>query len=396
MHSDAQFEPESPGLGARFLRWLPFPERDASGRDMALFALTMLLAFAGLVILYSASAVVAERELDDADYFFMRQIGWLGAGLISLFFFALLPPALLRRLALPMMLGAMLLLLLVFVPGLGHSVASTRDSFHRWLRIGPIVFQPSEFAKVAMVVYLAHVLSRNDRLESEFDMRRLLAPLGLVGAVLALIVLEPQYGTTLCMLGVIVLTLYISGFPMLRLALLFLAALPLLALLLVLWEYRLERFNVWLDPYAYRYEGGYQLVTSFRAFREGGWLGVDLASGFSHRYLTYGHTDFVLALFAEDFGWLGVLALLGLFAAFLWRAVLGVRAVKDPFLFLLGAGSLAMLLLQALLNMFVVTGIVPTTGVSLPFISYGGSSFIVTLAFCGLLLNVSRGSDPAA
>ena len=179
-------------------------------------------------------------------------------------------------------------------------------------------------------------------------------------------------------------------FPMFRLMLVALASLPLLYLLIILWEYRLDRFRVWLDPYAFRYEGGYQLVTSFRAFASGGLTGEDLASGFAHRYLTYGHTDFVLALVAEDYGLLGVAFLLGLFCALLWRACTLLRRLEDPFAFLLGSGSLVMLFFQALLNMGVVTGLLPTTGVSLPFVSYGGSSLIVSLCFCGILINATR------
>jgi cell division protein FtsW len=374
----------------------PIPEgRDAGGRDLVLFGLALGLACVGLVALYPASAVVAERELGDPDAFVRRQFGWFALGIVAMMVTAIVPLKLIRRLALPGMVLAILVLLLVLVPGLGHSVSSDREAFHRWLRLGPIVLQPSEFAKLAMVVYVAAVLSKGDRLQSEYDVRKLAPPLSLVFILLLAIVLEPQYGTTLCMLGVLTIMIYVSGFPMLRLVLLFAATIPLLLLLVVLWEYRLERLMVWLDPYASRHGGGYQLVTAWRAFRDGGWFGADagIAGGFAHRYLTYGHTDFILALFGEDFGALGVLLLLGLFVAFLWRAVLAVRAVDDPFAFLAGAGALVMLILQSVLNMSVVTGIVPTTGVSLPFISYGGSSLIVSLMFVGVLLNVSGQSS---
>ena len=303
--------------------------RDAGNRDMILFALAIALAFTGLIALYPASAVVAERELGDPDVFLVRQIGWFVAGFIVMIVAAVLPLRLARRFALPGILAAILLLLLVFIPGLGHSVSGAGESFHRWLRVGGIVFQPSEFAKVAMVVYVAGVFSKGDALQTEYDMRKLAPPIGLVLFLLLSIVLEPQYGTTLCMLGVLTFMVYISGFPMLRLVLLFAATLPLLLLLVVLWEYRLERLLVWLDPYGHRYSGGYQLVTSFRAFEEGGWFGGEegIAAGFAHRYLTYGHTDFILALFAENFGWFGVFALLALFVAFLWR---GYQAVLSP------------------------------------------------------------------
>lgn len=366
--------------------------RDAGQRDMVLFALSIALCFVGLIALYPASAVVAERELGDADFFLKRQMGWFAAGFLLLLVASIVPLTLIRRLALPGMLGAIVVLLLVFIPGLGHSVSGSGESFHRWMRLGPIVFQPSEFAKIAMVVYVACVFSKGDQLQTEYDMRKLAPPLGLVLFLLLSIVLEPQYGTTLCMLGVLAVMVYLSGFPMLRLFLLAAATVPLLLLLVVLWEYRLERLMVWLDPMAHRYSGGYQLVTSFRAFAEGGWFGSDagIAGGFGHRYLTYGHTDFILALFAENFGWVGVLALLALFVAFVWRGYYAVAKIEAPFAFLLGAGTLVMLVLQALVNMSVVTGLVPTTGVSLPFISYGGSSLIVTMGFVGLLLNVSR------
>ncbi len=383
-----------PNATGRLFQILP-RTRDVAGRDMILFALAVALTAAGMLVLYPASATIAARELGDPDFFLKRQLGWFFAGFVLMLFAAVTPMQLMRRLALPGMLFAIVVLLLVFVPGLGHSVSSSREAFHRWLRIGPIVFQPSEFAKIAMILYVAYVLSRGGELQSEYDVRKLAPPLGLVLFLLASIVLEPQYGTTLCMLAVLVCMVYLSGFPMLRLGLLFLATLPLLALLVVFWEYRLERLMVWFDPYEYRHEGGYQLVTSFRAFREGGWFGGgDIADGFSHRYLTYGHTDFIFALLAEDFGVLGVAVILGLFAALLWRGSMMIRRIEDPFVFLLASGALVMLVLQAVVNMCVVTGLIPTTGVSLPFLSYGGSSLIVSLVFCGLLVNASAHARP--
>jgi len=360
-------------------------------RDMILYALVLALAFAGLLILYPASAVHSQREFGDAAFFIKRQGRWFALGIIALLIFATVPLKFLRKLALPGMLFSIPLLGLVFMPGIGHGVSSSSDNtFHRWIGLGPFTVQPSEFAKLAMAVYLADVLSRGDRLETEYDIKRLAPPLTLVGAALVAIVLEPQFGTTVCLLAVIAALFCISGFPLIRLGAVFLSSVPLLYLLVYLAPYRWSRFRVWLDPLAHRHEGGYQLVTSFRAFREGGVFGQDLAQGFAHRYLTFGHTDFILALFGEDFGLLGTGILIGLFLALLWRAYLLLRRVEYPFAFLLGSAVLVMLVFQALLNMFVVTGLAPTTGVSLPFISYGGSSLIVTLSFCGILINVSR------
>ena len=363
--------------------------QDSHGRDLILFVLLLLLAGVGLLILYPASSVVSSIMRDDPAYYVKRQGLWLAMGFGAMLLAVVLP---LRKLqgAAPFLLGLHILFLLaVFLPGIGHSVASSRESFHRWIGIGPVVFQPSEFAKIAIILYTARILSRDGKMEREFSIRKFFLPAGLLSAALIAIILEPQYGTTLCILMALVTVVFISGFPLIRLAVLFLSMIPILLLVGFLGEYRLDRFRVWLDPYQYRLEGGYQLVTSFRSFHEGGIFGTDLSTGFGHRFLTYGHTDFILALLAEDYGWLGVILLLALFLSFLWRAGILLQHVEDPFSFLLGTGSLVMLISQALLNMAVVTGILPTTGVSLPFISYGGSSLIASLIFGGLILNAT-------
>ena len=302
-------------------------------------------------------------------------------------FFSSVRLQLLRRFASLTILFSLFLLLLVFVPGLGQSIDSSHGSFKRWLNLGAFTVQPSEFSKMALVIFLASTLSRK-RAEGLYA---LLKPALLIGSVLLAILLEPQYGTSLCMLGFVFIMVYIAGFPLVRLLSLLLSFLPLLGILLVFWPYRLERFYVWLNPYQYRFDGGYQLVTSYRAFQEGAWWGGDLAHGLAHRYLTYGHTDFAFPLFAEDFGWFGVCFLLLSMAFFMWRSLFLLAKIKDdPFACLLGSGALMMLMSQSILNLFVVTGLVPTTGIALPFLSYGGSSLITSLCLCGLLLNATR------
>lgn len=364
--------------------------RDSAGRDLILFILILLLAMTGLLILYPASALTAKLETGNPEFFINKQLLWFVIGLAGMFVAATVPLERVRTLSLPLLILSLVLLILVFVPGIGHSVHSSNESFHRWLGYGGVTFQPSEFSKLAIIFYAAHILARNLKEDSEYDYMKLIPPAILIGLVLVAIVVEPQYGTTICILGAGVVLVYVSGFPMIRLFLLFIASLPILLLLGLLQKYRLERFRVWLDPYEYRFQGGYQLVMSFRSFEEGGIFGTEIASGIGHRYLTYGYSDFVLALFAEDYGLMGVFFLILLFLLFSWRVVWNLRKIYEPFPFLLGAGSLAMLVGQALLNMSVVTGILPTTGVSLPFVSYGGSSLVTSLIFGGLLLNVSR------
>lgn len=353
--------------------------------DLWIFLNTLLLGGCGLLILLSASALQANLNLDDPYYYAKRQAIFSVAGVIGFFIIASFSPSMLKKLALPAMLIALALLVLVFVPGVGRSVASSRDSFHRWIDLGFFSFQPSEFAKVALVLYLSSMLLDRKGQFEQFSLKELLRSLVLVGSVLGAILLEPQYGTTLTLIAVISVLIFVAGFPVLRLVLLGLSLLPLLAMLLVLWEYRFERFQVWLDPYEFRYAGGYQLVTAFRAYGEGGWFGLELASGFGHRYLTFGHTDFVLALFSEDYGFAGVAVLMAMYGSLLWRAIYLLRRQKDEYLFLLGSASVTILFLQVIVNLFVVTGLTPTTGISLPFVSYGGSSLVVSYALAGLI-----------
>ena len=367
------------------------PRVPAGKHDPLFFLALLCLVFLGLLVLYPASAMLSQKTHGDAGYVIFRQLRWFGIGLVGLFALAIIPLETLRRLALPGLFLAIILLSLVFVPGLGHSVQSSNSqSFHRWLALGSLTFQPSEFAKPAIILYLADFLSRENRLEEGYNPRRLLLPLGLTGCCLGLIVLEPQFGTALCLVGVIAAMIFISGFPIIRLALIMLCAAPFLYLMVLFAPYRLNRLKVWLDPLAFRHEGGYQLVTAYRAFRDGGFSGTDLAQGFAHRYLTYGHTDFVFAMFGEDYGLLGITCLLVLLSFILWRGLLLLRRIDEAFPFILGVGALILIFFQTLLNMLVVTGLTPTTGVSLPFFSYGGSSLIVSMALAGILINVSR------
>ncbi|PKL32024.1 MAG: cell division protein, partial [Spirochaetae bacterium HGW-Spirochaetae-10] len=296
--------------------------------DRLLFLDVLMIGLVGLIALYSASAVMSDIDMKDPFYYVNRQIVWTVIGLTAFLVIIFLPVSIIERLTVPGMMIAILGLLLVFVPGAGKSVSSTRESFHRWVEIGPVSFQPSEFAKIALILYSAWVLHRY---QSGGDLRRLLIRGTPVPLALLLIILEPQYGTTVTLIAVLACLVFITGFPVMRLLGVLVASLPLLFMLAYLWEYRLERLKVWLDPYAYRYEAGYQLVMSFRAFRDGWWTGTDLASGVAHRYLTFGHTDFVLALFYEDFGYIGLVGLVLLYGFFCFRAIRLIAKQPEDF-----------------------------------------------------------------
>jgi cell division protein FtsW len=369
-------------------RWQSF--RDTLGRDLLFFAVATALPLFGLLILHPASSLVSIRTVGVSDYYVSRQLIWFALGFTGMVTVSYLPLQTLRSLSLPLLFVTMLSLVLVFIPGIGDSVSSSRESFNRWLVIGPFRFQPSEFAKFTIVLYFSGWLSKGDVLRHDFPLPKLIPPVILLAVILFLIVLQPQYGTTIAIIGSLLVILYLAGFPMLRLLAVIAAGSPFIAVLGFLRQYRLDRFKVWLNPYSYRHEGGYQLVTSFRAFLDGGLTGVDLSHGFAHRYLTFGHTDFIFALLAEDYGLIGIYILILLFTVYAGLAVYNIYKISSPFPFLLGASALTMLMIQMLMNTFVVTGFMPVTGVSLPFISYGGSSLITSMLFSGLILNVTR------
>lgn len=362
-------------------------------RDIPLFVMILCVAGLGLFALHPASSLQARIETGDSDYYFKKQLFFCVPGILGMFFFTFFPLDAMRRLSLPSVFLCIFLLGLVFVPGLGHKVSSRTESFHRWLDLGIVRFQPSEFAKVALILYAAHILGRVNVSAASVDFRRLFWPFAIMGGVCVLIVLGPQYGTTLCIIAVLAVLVFLSGFPVKQMLILGLVSVPLFVMGALFWQYRFERLRVWLDPFAYRHEGGYQLVTAFRAFQDGGLTGEEIGTGFAHRYLTYGHTDFILPLYAEDFGIAGVLVLFALYLILVWRSVHLLRHVQTPFYFMAGTGALVMLIVQTMLNIAVVTGLLPTTGVSLPFFSYGGSSLVASFCLAGILLNASAQSE---
>ncbi|TGK34467.1 cell division protein FtsW [Leptospira gomenensis] len=366
--------------------WLP----GRSSLDPLLVLTVFVLLFTGLCAMYSSSSITAWREFKDSEYFLKKQAVWSCIGLCFFFFFSLFPYRRLEKLAAFGMIAAIVLLILVFIPGVGKSVSTYYGrNFHRWIAIGPYQLQPSEVAKVAVLVYLASLFQKL-KLESTPDYKKLIFPAALLLTVIVLILVEPAFGTTLEILFVILGFIFLFGFPFRNLLIAGIVSLPLIYVLIDRVGYRKKRVEVWLDPYRYRFDEGHQLVTSFRAFLDGGWFGNKLAAGYAHRYLTYSHTDFVLATFVEDFGFIGFMVFISLILLLLFRSFYLIQKVQDPFGFYLGAGILIVLGTQFIINMFVVTGIFPITGISLPFVSYGGSSILIVLISLGILVNITR------
>ncbi len=354
------------------------------GSDLILFAATVALLVIGIIMVFSASYTRGLSLVGDPYHFIKRQVIWAAIGLVVMAFMQRIDYHVYRPLALPALVVACLLLVLVLV--VGNEILGAR----RWLDFGPIQIQPSELAKLAVIDFLAALAAYQ-----RDGMRRfwtgIVLPLGVVGAVCLLIVAEPDLGTALAIMGTSLLMLYASGVRLGYLAGVGLAGIPVLVLLIWLEPYRMRRITAFLNPWADPLGAGWNVIQSLLAIGSGGLFGLGLGeSRQKFSYLPEQHTDFIFSILAEELGFIGTTVVVLLFAILAWR---GFRvALKAPDLFgtVLAVGLTAKIVLQAALNIGVVTGSLPVTGVTLPLISFGGSSLVVTLAGIGVLLNISK------
>jgi cell division protein FtsW len=362
--------------------------RDASPPlryDPLLLGAVLLLAMLGVVMVYSASAVYAGARLGDGLWFFKRQLAGAGLGLLALLAAMRIGYRRLEKLATPLLFLAVVLLLLLHVPGLGRAAGGAR----RWLMLGPIQFQPSEVVKLALVLWLARSLSRKQDKIRIFS-AGLLPHLLVLGIVAALLLSEPDFGTTVVVASLTFALLFVAGARLAYLATGVVIAAPVAAFLVWSSRYRLQRVLAFLDPWADPRGHGYQAVESLLAFGAGGTAGVGL--GGSHQklfFLPAAHTDFILSIVGEELGFLGVSAVLLLFAVLVWRGLKAAQAAPDPFGCYLAVGLTLLLALEALVNAGMALSLLPTKGMALPFLSYGMSSAVASLLAAGILLSVS-------
>jgi len=353
--------------------------------DEWLFAAAVALALFGVVMVYSASAVVASAENHSQYYYVVRQASWTLVGLAAMYAGLRLDYTLLKSPALVYgLLGlTVLMLLAVFAfPPINGA--------RRWIRVAGFSAQPSELAKLSLTIFLARLLERRAGDEGSFV--RTFAPAAAVAAALALLVVaEPDLGTAL-MLGVIATTmLFTAGARLSHLALAATPALAGLAALLLFVPWRLKRLVTFLDPWADPQGAGYQVVQSLLAVGSGGVNGLGFTEGRQKMFfLPFAHSDFIFAVVGEELGLLGGLAVVALFGLFLWRGLRAALRAPDRFGMLLGVGVVTGVVAQALFNISVVLAMLPTKGIPLPFISYGGSSLVPTLFSVGVLLNISQ------
>ncbi|MBI3596897.1 MAG: putative lipid II flippase FtsW [Nitrospirae bacterium] len=359
---------------------------DKARGDRSLILLTLLLMVTGLVMIYSASAVLAGRQYGDSLFFFKRQILWAAVGLIALGIVSHVPYEVWNRMALPLVLMTVILLGLVLIPGIGIELNGSR----RWFRLGPLTLQPSEAARLCAVIYLArYLMKKRNRLDDFF--RDFLPPMIVIGVLLALIMGESDLGTA-AVLGLVAgLMLFIGGARWRHLWVMGLLAAPVLYAMIMKIGYRRQRWMAFLDPWRDPTDTGFQMIQSFLALGGGGPVGMGLGEGRQKLFfLPYPHTDFIFAVIGEELGLLGTLSVLVLFGMLAWRGLSISLKAPDPFGRHLAFGLTMMIIVQAMVNMAVVTGLLPTKGLTLPFLSYGGSSLVANLTAVGILWNISR------
>jgi cell division protein FtsW len=354
--------------------------------DLTLFGVVVLLLSVGVVMVYSASAIVAGERFGDPYFFLKKQLFWAALGFLALLSALRLDYRRLEPYHHLLLLLAALLLVAVLLPPLAQPINGTR----RWLRAGPVSFQPAELAKLALVVYLAAYLARHgDRLH---DFRRgLLPPLLVAGALAGLVLAQPDLGTCLTLIVVTFALLFLAGGRLRHLGLIVAASLPVLALAVWLAPYRWRRITTFLDPWADPRGDGFQVIQSWLALGAGGPLGRGIGESRQKLfYLPEAHTDFIFAVLGEELGFVGATALVALFAVLVWRGLRAGLRAPDPFGIYLALGITVLIATQTLVNFGVVTGVLPTKGLPLPYISFGGSALLVTMLSTGVLLNISQ------
>jgi len=374
--------------GTLSLPWTTAGERPRkrASADGSLLAVALVLALIGLVMVFSASAVVAGNRFQDSIYFLKRHLAWLAFGFLLLQLASRMDYMVWKRLALPALGLTAVLLVLVLIPSIGVMAKGAR----RWIRMGPISVQPAEMLKLAVILYLAAYLAkRGDRL-TEFT-AGFLPPLIVVGLLAGLVLLEPDLGTVVVIGLVTYALLFLAGARLSHLFSLVPVALAGGALMVWRSPYRVQRLMTFFDPGKDPTGAGFQVNQSFLAFGSGGAFGVGLGEGQQKLFfLPEAHTDFVLALVGEELGLVGTVSIMALFVLLVLKGFQIAGRARDPFGRHLAFGITLLIGFQALINAGVATGLLPTKGLTLPLVSYGGSSLVVSLLAIGILLSISR------
>jgi cell division protein FtsW len=366
-----------------------------SDTDRWLFGVTLVLCLLGAVMIFSASAVTAEQQFGHSYHFVVRQVIALMVGLLGMFGLMRLDYHRLREPAVVYTVLCLVVLLLVAALFMDKSHAT-----HRWIKLGPAQIQPSELTKLAVILYLAWFLDLKRRgatsLEFRQDdlMRTILPAVAPILICVGLIVLQPDLGTSVDIVLIMTAILFVAGLSWKWIAVGVAAATPVLFFLITHVSYRNARLVSFLHPESDPQGAGFQLLQSLIAVGSGGFTGVGLMESKQKLfYLPEAHTDFIYAVICEELGFIGAAIVIALFAAYAWRGLRASFNAPDGFGRMLALGTTAMVIFQSLINFAVVLGMMPTKGIPLPFVSYGGSSLLVMLLATGVLLNVAQQGD---
>jgi cell division protein FtsW len=359
--------------------------------DPLLLCAVLALVTLGLVMVYSASAVLAQDKLGDSLYFLKRQLAAAGMGLVAMAVAMKVGWRKLARWAYPLLLAAIVLLVLVVIPGIGHTAGGAR----RWIRLPGFGLQPAELAKFAWVVYLSYSLAKKREKVASFSVG-FLPHLAICGLLVLLCMLQPDFGSSVLLVFMLFVLLFAAGAKLSYLVGMVLLALPLGYVAIASSPYRMKRILAFLDPWAHRHDVGYQVAESLMSIGSGGVSGLGLGDGRQKLFfLPEAHTDFIFSILGEETGLIGVGLLVLLYGVVLWRGVRASLAAGETFGTYLGLGITSIIAFQATVNMCVAMGLLPTKGLTLPFVSYGGTSLVVLMGAAGVLLSLSASAEAA-
>jgi cell division protein FtsW len=359
--------------------------------DVHLLFPVLFLVGIGIVMVYSASSTLAMKKFGSDYYFLKKQAVFALVGICALVLGRHVPYRAYRRLAYPLLAIALVLLAAVLLSPLGVTAGGSS----RWLRLGPLRFQPSEFARFALIVYLAYSLEKKADRIKDFSIG-FMPHVVVLGVVAVLILKQPDFGSAVILAALTWLMMFVGGVRLLYLGsscvLLGLAGLYFISLA----GYRVRRLLSFLDPWQYSSDAGYQIVHSLMAFGTGGWWGAGIGKGYQKLfYLPEPHTDFIFSVIGEELGLAGVLVIIGLYLLIVWKGIRIARYAPDLFGCYLAIGLTAALGMQICINMGVTLGLLPTKGLTLPFLSYGGTSLVLNMATIGILMNISASGKTA-
>ncbi len=356
---------------------------------ISVLIIVLLLISIGIIFIYSSSCVYSLQVKNNPLFYLNRHLLFLGIGFVLSIAAMVIDYRDLRYIAKPLMIFSIFTLLLLLVPGVGKAVFGAR----RWFKIGPFSFQPSELTKLAILIYLADLLTRKKGMIRDFK-KGFLPPILVLGLSCFLIVIQPDLGNSLLIGTIVLVVLFVAGARVKHIGALGFLALPAIYFLVVKVPYRLARIMAFWDPWKDRQGIGFQLTQSQIALGSGGVFGVGLGKSVQKLfYLPAAHTDFVFSIIGEEIGLIGTATVILLFASFIWQGARIIKRTKDSFGYFLATGIVVMISLQAVINIGVSIGAFPTKGLPLPFISYGGSALIINMISVALLLNISRIQD---